>query len=57
MNGQYPASGSGKYMTAWFEFMSGNRFWELEPYFDVNGGRALALEDRVRRLRGKTGTG
>ncbi|MCU1338987.1 MAG: hypothetical protein JWO19_4568 [Bryobacterales bacterium] len=45
MNGQYPASGSGKYMTAWFEFMSGNRYWELEPYFDVDGGRALALED------------
>lgn len=45
MNGQYPASGSGKYMTAWFDFMSGNRYWELEPYFDVDGGRAVALED------------
>jgi hypothetical protein len=45
MNGQYPASGSGKYMTAWFDLMSGNRYWELEPYFDVDGGRALALED------------
>jgi len=45
MNGQYPASGSGRYMTAWFEFMSGNRYWELEPYFDVDGGRAVALED------------
>jgi hypothetical protein len=44
MNGQYPASGSGPYMTAWFEFMSGNRYWELEPYFDLDGGRALALE-------------
>jgi hypothetical protein len=44
MNGQYPASGAGGYMTAWFDFMSGNRFWELEPYFDVNGGRAVALE-------------
>jgi len=44
MNGQYPSAGSGKYMTAWFEFMSGNRYWELEPYFDVDGGRALALE-------------
>jgi hypothetical protein len=44
MNGQYPASGSGAYMTAWFEFMSGNRYWELEPYFGVDGGRALALE-------------
>src|SRR5579883_699903 len=44
MNGQYPASGSGEYMTAWFDFMSGNRYWELEPYFDVDGGRAIALE-------------
>jgi hypothetical protein len=44
MNGQYPASGSGQYLTPWFEFMSGNRYWELEPYFDVDGGRAIALE-------------
>jgi hypothetical protein len=45
MNGQYPASGDGPYMKAWAEFMSGNRYWELEPYFDVDGGRAVALED------------
>ena len=44
MNGQYPASGSGPYMKAWAEFMAGNRYWELEPYFDVDGGRAIALE-------------
>jgi Domain of unknown function (DUF5060)/Putative collagen-binding domain of a collagenase len=44
MNGEYPASGDGPYMKAWFEFMSGNRYWELEPYFDVDGGRAVALE-------------
>jgi hypothetical protein len=44
MNGQYPASGAGPYMTAWFDFMSGNRYWDLEPYFDVDGGRAVALE-------------
>ena len=44
MNGQYPDSGEGPYMTAWFNFMSGNRYWELEPYFDVDGGRGLALE-------------
>jgi hypothetical protein len=44
MNGQYPASGSGPYMAAWFEFMSGNRYWELEPYFGVDGARAIALE-------------
>ncbi|MBZ5604918.1 MAG: DUF5060 domain-containing protein [Acidobacteriia bacterium] len=44
MNGQYPAAGSGEYMTAWFDFMSGNRYWDLEPYFDLDGGRALALD-------------
>ena len=44
MNGQYPAAGSGAHMAAWFEFMSGNRYWELEPYFGVDGGRAVALE-------------
>jgi len=44
MNGQYPASGSGQFMKAWAEFMADNRYWELEPYFDVDGGRAIALE-------------
>ena len=44
MNGQYPSSGSGSYMKAWAEFMAGSRYWELEPYFDVDGGRAVALE-------------
>jgi hypothetical protein len=44
MNGQYPASGSGPYMKAWAEFMAQNRYWELEPYFDVDGGRAVALD-------------
>jgi hypothetical protein len=44
MNGQYPAGGSGEYMTAWYEFMEGNRYWELEPYFGVDGARGLALE-------------
>ena len=44
MNGQYPASGSGPYMTAWFNLMTAGRYWELEPYFDLTGGRAVALE-------------
>ncbi len=44
MNGQYPASGSGAYMTVWAEFMAGNRYWELEPFFGVDGGRGLALD-------------
>jgi hypothetical protein len=53
MNGQYPASPGGmdletpqsKAMTAWFELFSRTRHWELEPYFDLDGGRALALPD------------
>ena len=45
MNGQYPASGAGAYMKVWADFIAGSRFWELEPYFDVDGGRAVALED------------
>ena len=56
MDGQYPtyanpggapnADAPGtRAMTAWFDFMSATRHWELEPYFDVDGGRAVALED------------
>jgi hypothetical protein len=37
-------SPAAKQMTAWFDFFSRTRYWELEPYFDVDGGRALALE-------------
>jgi hypothetical protein len=48
MDGQYVTyggSGNGaKFMTVWFDFFSATRHWELEPYFDVDGGRALALE-------------
>jgi hypothetical protein len=50
MNGQYvTAAGTDQAgaaeMKIWFEFFEGNRHWELEPYFDVDGGRGLALED------------
>jgi len=41
---QYANSPGAKAMTAWFEFFSDTRYWELEPYFDVDGGRALSLE-------------
>ena len=47
MNGQYPASGSGKVFTVWFDLMSRARYWEMEPYFDVNGGRAIAVRDAI----------
>jgi hypothetical protein len=41
---QYATSPGAKAMTVWFEFLSDTRHWELEPYFDVDGGRAVALE-------------
>jgi hypothetical protein len=44
MNGQYPADGSGEMMTVWRDFMAGNRYWELEPFFGVDGARGLALD-------------
>jgi len=44
MNGQYPGAGDGPHMKIWFDFLSASRYWELEPYFDVEGGRAVALE-------------
>jgi hypothetical protein len=54
MNGQYPtcaesaaaelSAQGGAQMTLWFDFFSGTRHWELEPYFDIDGGRAVALE-------------
>jgi len=42
---QYLNSPGTKAMSAWFDFFAGTRHWELEPYFDVDGGRALALDD------------
>ncbi|HKA02179.1 MAG TPA: DUF5060 domain-containing protein [Candidatus Solibacter sp.] len=55
MDGQSPtyAPGSGlrldsagaKQMSVWYDFFADTRYWELEPYYDVDGGRALALED------------
>jgi hypothetical protein len=59
MDGQYvtlaqqggAADGGGqgaanaKAMSVWFDVLSGTRHWELEPYFNLDGGRALALED------------
>ena len=47
MDGEYPEFGPGneKIAASWFKFMSDTRHWELEPYFDLDGGRAVALED------------
>jgi hypothetical protein len=42
---QYLDSPGARQMSIWFDFFSDTRYWDLEPYFDVDGGRALALED------------
>lgn len=41
---RFADSPAAKQMTVWYDFFSKTRHWELEPYFDVEGGRALALE-------------
>jgi len=42
---QYLDTPGARQMTVLFDFFADTRHWELEPYFDVDGGRALALED------------
>jgi hypothetical protein len=42
---QYLDSPGVKAMSVWFDILSATRHWELEPYFDIDNGRALALED------------
>jgi hypothetical protein len=42
---KYLESAGAKTMTAWFEIMSRTRWWDLDPYFDLEGGRAMALPD------------
>ena len=49
MDGAYPAShaptaAAEAQMQNWIKFMSATRHWELEPFFDAGGRRALALE-------------
>jgi len=47
MAGEYPELRAGDETLAktWFDFMADTRHWELEPYFDVDGARAVALDD------------
>jgi hypothetical protein len=50
MNGQHPVSridalesADSAAMKAWADFFSRTRYWELQPYFDLDGGRAVAV--------------
>ena len=47
MDGEYPEFRGENPAVAkyWFDLISDTRHWELEPYFDVDGTRAIALED------------
>jgi hypothetical protein len=47
MDGEYPEFHGDNPNVAkyWSDFMADTRHWELEPYFDVDGARAVALED------------
>jgi len=40
----YLDSPAAQQMAIWYDFFAGTRHWELEPYFELDGGRALALE-------------
>jgi hypothetical protein len=41
---KYLDAPGAKLMSIWCDFFARTRHWELEPYFDVDGGRAVALE-------------
>lgn len=52
-NGEYPSvsyeslrnEAKVKAVQTWFKVISDTRHWELEPYFDVDGARAVGLEE------------
>ncbi len=48
MSGQYPSAEipddrAATTMKIWYDLLSQSRHWELEPFFDLDGGRGLAL--------------
>ncbi len=43
ISAEYLDAPGAQQMTHWYDFFSRTRHWELEPYYDVDGGRALAL--------------
>ncbi len=52
-NGEYPSvsfeslrnEANVRAAHTWYQVMSDTRHWELEPYFDVNGARAIGLTE------------
>ena len=47
MDGEYPEfhGDNPAVCKYWFDLIADTRHWELEPYFDIDGGRSVALED------------
>lgn len=45
LDAKFLDSPGAKQMTVWYDFFAGTRHWELQPYFDVDGGRAVALDE------------
>src|SRR5712691_3669212 len=43
--GRWTQTNTGAAMTVWNDFFADTRHWDLEPYHDVDGGRAVALEE------------
>jgi hypothetical protein len=48
MSGQYPEATlpneeAARAMEVWYKFAAGTRHWDLEPFFDVDGGRGMCL--------------
>ena len=41
---RFADSPGARAMTAWFDLFTQTRHWELEPYFEVDGGRGIALD-------------
>lgn len=54
-NGQYPSvpfealknDANVKAVETWFKLVSDTRHWEFEPFFDVSGARAVAVDGRT----------
>jgi Protein of unknown function (DUF4038)/Domain of unknown function (DUF5060) len=54
-NGQYPSvpfealknETNVKAVETWFKLVSDSRHWEFEPFFDVDGARAVAVDGRT----------
>jgi len=53
VDARYLDAPGAKAMTAWYNIFAGSRHWELEPYFDVDGGRAVAVSEARVTIEGE----